>query len=113
MSGVHGEGVVPNVRLCNDTRTVSEQAGRCQRNVQATRLLELLFPPKGKALFEDLDPCYWRRSCKLVVEDFQNAILLTNNLLNCPSCVKRRCALGLAAGEGGRAVGPDPAQDPF
>ena len=83
-SGVHGKGMVPNVRLCNNMRTASEQAGRYQRNVRATRLLELLFPPKGKALFEDLDPCCWRGSCKLVVEDFQNAILLRNNLLTCP-----------------------------
>ena len=98
-SGVHGKGLVPNVRSSNTLGTVSKQAGRYQRKERATRLLELLLPPKGKALFEDLDPRYWRMSCMLVVEDLEDAILLSNNLLNCPPCVQRRCALGQASGE--------------
>ena len=81
------------------TYAVGEQAGRYQRNVRATRLLELLLPPKGKALFEDVDPCCWCRSCKLVVEDFQDAILLSDNSLNCPPCVQCRSAMVLASGE--------------
>ena len=85
-------------RFHNNTRTVSEQAGRYQRKERGSRLLELLLP-KGKGVFEDLDPCYWRRSCKLVVENFQNAILLSDNLLNCLPRVQRRCAVGLASGE--------------
>ena len=112
---VWSKGVVPNVHLCKKMRTVSEQDGRHQRNVWAIRMLELLFPPKGwrcsktsiqakcvgdsnvgvavpaerMALFEDLDPCCWRRSCQLVVEDFRDATLLSNNLLKCPTCVQR------------------------
>ena len=98
-SGVHGKGMVPNVRFHNNTRTVSEQAGRYQRKERGSRLLELLLPPKGKGVFKDLDPCYWRSSCKLVVENFQNEILLGNNLLSCLPCVQRRCAVGLASCE--------------
>ena len=83
-SGVHGKGMVPNVRFSKNMRTVSEQAGRYQRNERASRLFDLLLAPQGKALLDDLDPCCWRMSCKLVVEDFQDAILLSNNLLDCP-----------------------------
>ena len=93
-SGVHGKGMVPNVRFHNNTRTVSEQAGRYQQEERGSRLLELLLPPEGKGVFEDLDPCCWRRSCKVVVENFQKDILLGNNLLNFLPCVQRRCALG-------------------
>ena len=51
--------------------------------------------PQGKVP----DPCYWRMSCKLVVENFQDAILLSNILLNCPPCVQRLCGDGLASGK--------------
>ena len=55
--------------------------------------------PKRKAPFEDLDPGCWRGSCKLVVEDFQDVVLCTYNLLNCPRSVHRRCVVELASGE--------------
>ena len=50
-------------------------------------------------MFEDLDPGCRRGSGELVVEHFQNAKLLSYNLLNCPRSVQRRCAVGLAPGE--------------
>ena len=46
--------------------------------------MELWFLPKRKAAFANFDPACWRRSCELVVGNFQDAILLSNNLLNCP-----------------------------
>ena len=66
-SEVHGKGPVPNVRFSNNVRTVSKQAGRYQRKERASRLLELLLAPQGKALLEHI-----------VVEDFHDAILLSN-----------------------------------
>ena len=53
----------------------------------------------GKALLEDPDPCCWRMSCKLVVEDFQDAILISYCLLNCSPSVQRRCVMGMASGK--------------
>ena len=50
-------------------------------------------------MFEDLDPGCRRGSGELVVEHFQDAKLLSDNLLNCPRSVQRRCAMGLAPGE--------------
>ena len=98
-SGVHVEGLVPTVRFSNNMCTVSKQAGRYQRNERVSRLLQLLLAAQGKALLEGLDPCCWRVSCKLVVEDFQDAILLSDDLLGCPPCVQRRCGVGLAPGK--------------
>ena len=58
-----------------------------RRKERASRLLELLLAPQRKALLENIDPCCWRMSCKLVVEDFQDATPLSNNLLSChPVC---------------------------
>ena len=54
---------------------------------------------QGKALLEDFDSCCRRVSCKLQVEYFQDAILLSDNLLNCPRSVQRWCVTRLAAGE--------------
>ena len=38
-------------------------------------------------------------SCKLVLEDFQDAILLSDNLLNGSLCVQGRCGVGLTPGK--------------
>ena len=46
------------------------------------RLLELLFFLERQAPFEDLDPGWWRGSCWVAVEDFQDVKLCTYNLLN-------------------------------
>ena len=48
-SGVHGKGLVPNVRFCNNVRTVSKRAGRYQRNERASRLQELLLARPQKS----------------------------------------------------------------
>ena len=98
-SGIHGKRLVPNVLFSNNMCAVSKQAGRFYRDERASRLLELLSAPHGKALLEDFDPCRWRMRCNLVVEDFQDAILLSNNLLDGPPCVQRRCGIGLAPGK--------------
>ena len=52
-----------------------------------------------KAVFENFDPSCWRMSCDLVVENFLDAILLSNNLLNCPPCVQRLCVMVTASDE--------------
>ena len=71
-SGIRAGGMVSNVGLCNETCTVSEHDGWRKRSVRVMRLLELLFLPKKRAPFEDLDPRCWSGSCKLMVEDFQD-----------------------------------------
>ena len=76
-----------------------EHDGRRKRNVRVVRQLDLLFFPKRKAPREDLDPSRWRGSCTLVLEDFQDVKLCMYNLLSCPRCGQRRCAVGLAPGE--------------
>ena len=96
--GVHVEGLVPNVCFSNTLRNVSKHTGRYQREERALRLLELLLTQQGKALLEDFNPCCWRVNCKLVVECFQDAILLSDNLLKCPSSVQRWCFVRLAPG---------------
>ena len=98
-SGIRGEEMVSNVGLCKEMRTVSEHDRWRMRNVPVILLLELLSFQKRKAPFEDPDPGRWRGSCELVVEDFQDVVLHTNNLLNCPRSVQRRCVVGLAPGE--------------
>ena len=42
-SGIRSKGMVSNVGLCNEMRTVSEHDGWRKRNVRVIRLLELLF----------------------------------------------------------------------
>ena len=91
-TGIRAEGMVSDVGLCNEMRTVSERYDWWrERDVRVMRLLELLFFPERKAPFEDLDPGCWRGSCKLVVEDFQDVKLCTRNLLG---CVQRRWVCG-------------------
>ena len=87
--GFHGKGLVPNVYFSNTLRTTSKHTGRYQRKERALRLLRLLLAPQGKALLEDFNPCCRRVCCKLVVEGFQDAILLSDNLLNGGWCVVR------------------------
>ena len=60
--GIRAEGVVLNISLCNEMRTVREYDWWGSRNVRAVRQLELLFFPKRQATFEDLDPSRWRGS---------------------------------------------------
>ena len=79
--------------------TVSKHTGKHQREERALRLLKLLLAQEEKALLEDFNPCCWRVSCKLSVEFFQDAILLSDNLLNCPRSVQRGSAMRLAPGE--------------
>ena len=81
-SGIRGEGMVSNVGLCKEMRTVSEHDWWRMR-------MESLSFQMRKAPFEDLDPGRWRGSCQLAVEDFQDVVLYTNNLLNCPRRVCR------------------------
>ena len=90
-----------------------EHTGRYQREERALRLLKSLLTPQGKALLEDFNPCCRRVSCKLVVEFFQDAILLSDNLLNCPSSVQRWCVMVLAPGEQSenRPMGEQVAED--
>ena len=78
--------MVQHVGLCNEMRTVCEHGGWRTRDVRVIRLLDLLFLPKRKAAFENFDPGCWRGSCELVPENFQDAILLSNNLLNSTLC---------------------------
>ena len=62
-------------------------------------MLRLLLAHQGEALLEDLDPSCRRVCSKLVVDGPQDAILLSDNLLNCPPSMQRWCAVGLAPGE--------------
>ena len=63
-TGIRAEGMVSNVGLYNEMRTVSEYDGWCKRNVRMTRL--------RKAPFEDRNPGCQRGCWKPVVEDFQD-----------------------------------------
>ena len=77
---------------------MGKHAGRYQREERALRLLKLLLTPQGERLLEDFNPCCRRVSCKLVVEYFQGAVLLGDNLLSCPRSVQRWCLMELALG---------------
>ena len=89
---IHGKGLVrtytsaiPCAPRASTSGGTSERSG-----------LKLLLTPQGKALLEDFNPCV---SCELVVEYFQDAILLSDKLLDCPRNVQRWCVMGLAPGE--------------
>ena len=99
-SGDRWKGMVVNVGLCNEMRTVCEHGRWRTRDVRAIQLLELLFLPKRKLAFENLDPGCWRGSCELVVENFQDVILHSYNLLNCAPSVPAtvRCGAGVWRG---------------
>ena len=96
-----------------------------KRNVWVIRLLELLFFPRRKAPFEDLDPSWWRGRCELVVGNFQDVILRTYNFaeLVTQSAATVHCGAGAWRGVsrlppadqqvGECAVEPEPARDPF
>ena len=80
---VRAEGVELNISFYSEMRTVSQYHWWRRWEVRVLWQQELLFFPERKATSEYIDPSRWRRSCKLVVEDFQDVELRTFNLLNC------------------------------
>ena len=58
-----------------------------------------MLTPQGEVLVEDLDPSCRRVRSKLVVDCPQDAVLLSDNLLDGPCCVQRWYVVGLAPGE--------------
>ena len=94
--------------LCSEIRTVDGCCWWRRWEVRVLRQPELFFPER-EATSEDIDPGHRRRSCTLIVEDFQDMELRT---------MQRWGAVGLAHCEEFCEVGWDsearmPTQDPF